>query len=397
YALGIVLPFIIAFAVAMAMQRPVKFLEKKTRISHKFWAILLVILLMLVIFGILVFAGYKIGAEVRGLIKFLANRFGSYSGLISSARERILQLVASLPKGVSSSVNDAVNIFFDRISFVSQDAVTEAETVTAKSQGFDFSLLSTPLSGIWSTAKQIPAIFTAILISIICCVFLAADFDGFVNIVKRTLSEKSEKKLSHAKHVTVDILGKWGKSYAIILSITFVEISLGLTLLSVLKIYNGSYILAIGIATALLDILPVFGTGTVFVPWALICLFNKNIKLAVGLVIIYALISVIRQIIEPRILSTNVDTHPVITLASMYIGIQLFGVFGILILPITIIVLKTLNQEGVIHLWGKLFPVDAELNEAAGTGGDGENKAESERSENAVITAGEKTDEPSGG
>jgi predicted PurR-regulated permease PerM len=166
------------------------------------------------------------------------------------------------------------------------------------------------------------------------------------------LSDKSVATVSKTKHVIFDVLGKWCKSYAAVLFITFCEMAVGLHILKFAGLYKGGYIFVIAICTALLDILPVFGTGTVLIPWGVISLFTHKIGLGIGLLVIYGLITVIRQIVEPRIVSANVDIHPVITLMSMYIGIQVFGVFGILILPITVVIIKTLNDEGIIHIWG---------------------------------------------
>ena len=117
-------------------------------------------------------------------------------------------------------------------------------------------------------------------------------------------------------------------------------------------VYSGGYILVLSIITAIVDILPVLGTGTVLVPWAIYNFVTGNIGLGIGLIIMYVLITVIRQILEPRLVALNVGIHPVLTLMGMYLGVQLFGVIGIFILPITFVLVKALNDEGIIHLWG---------------------------------------------
>ena len=74
---------------------------------------------------------------------------------------------------------------------------------------------------------------------------------------------------------------------------------------------------------------------------------------AVGLIILYVIITVIRQIIEPHLVAMNVGIHPTLTLAGMYVGVQLFGIIGLFALPVTLVLLKTLNSEGIIRLWGR--------------------------------------------
>ena len=141
------------------------------------------------------------------------------------------------------------------------------------------------------------------------------------------------------------------KSYATIIFVTFCEITIGLNILKLIGVYDGGYIVAISICTALLDILPVFGTGTVLIPWAVISFFSGNIGLGIGLLVIYALITVIRQILEPRLVAMNVGLPPIVTLAGMYLGLQIFGVVGLFALPITFVMINVLNEEGIIHLW----------------------------------------------
>ena len=78
-----------------------------------------------------------------------------------------------------------------------------------------------------------------------------------------------------------------------------------------------------------------------------------DVPFAIGLIVLYVMISIIRQVIEPHLVAMNVGVHPTLTLAGMYIGIQLFGIIGLFALPITLVLLKTLNSEGIIRLWGR--------------------------------------------
>jgi predicted PurR-regulated permease PerM len=139
------------------------------------------------------------------------------------------------------------------------------------------------------------------------------------------------------------------KAYLIIITITLCELSLGFSILSFLKIYNGSYIFVIAALTAIIDIVPVLGTGTVLIPWALYNLISGNYSLAVGLLVLYACITVIRQVIEPKLVAAQLGIPAFLTIVSMFIGSQIFGVIGIFILPITIVMIKLLNEGGLIE------------------------------------------------
>ena len=121
-------------------------------------------------------------------------------------------------------------------------------------------------------------------------------------------------------------------------------------ILKLLNIYNGGYILIIAILTAIVDIVPVLGTGTIVIPWAVYNLFVGNYALAIGLFALYIIITVIRQIIEPKLVATQLGLPAFLIITSMFIGSQIFGVMGIFILPITILTLKLLNDEGIINI-----------------------------------------------
>ena len=116
-------------------------------------------------------------------------------------------------------------------------------------------------------------------------------------------------------------------------------------------IYKSGYIIEISIITAIVDIVPVLGTGTIMVPWALYSLITGKISLGIGLIVVYVIILVLRQVLEPKLVATKLGLPPVLTIAAMYIGTQLFGFIGLFLMPIITIMIKRLNDEGVLHIW----------------------------------------------
>lgn len=354
YAFGLVSPFILAFAIAMVLQKPIRAISKKTRIKKGIIGAFSVLLIISLIITAVVFVGYRLVLEFKGLGEYLMSVIDDLPRLIQAAEAWILDKIAFLPDAAEKTAADAISGIVDNILLATQEEMPHAaQTPSLNLGGIDLSTLATPLGGLLSTAMQIPAIFTAILIGIIACFFITCDYDGFTKMIKENLSDEHERALVRTKKLLGDILGKMLKSYVTLIFITFCEVSIGLNILKLIGVYDGGYIIAISICTALVDILPVLGTGTIMVPWAVINLFTGNVGLGIGLLVLYAVITVIRQILEPRLVAMNVGVHPVVTLAGMYLGIQLFGFLGIFILPITIILVKALNDEGIIHLWGK--------------------------------------------
>lgn len=351
YAFWLVAPFIAAFLIAMFLQKPVRAVSKKTKIKKNIVAAVAVLLIVALLLSLIVLVGYRIFVEFRGLGQYLMSKLNDLPNLIQSTEAWLISHLKFLPDSIESTAVSAINDFADRLLLL---VVEQKNTFgEAQSSGLDISVLATPLGGLLSTAKQIPAFLTALLISVIACFFLTCDYDNFTKMIKSSVSEQHEASLVRTKRLFGDILGKMVKSYATIILITFCEVAIGLNVLKLIGVYDGGYIIAVSIVTALVDIFPVLGTGTVMIPWAIISFFSGNYGLGIGLLVLYALITVIRQILEPKLVSMNVGMHPVITLMGMYLGVQLFGVIGIFTLPITFFLLKALNDEGIIHLWGR--------------------------------------------
>ena len=167
------------------------------------------------------------------------------------------------------------------------------------------------------------------------------------------MKKETKEKIIRAKRLLFPSLGKMIKAYAIIITITFCELALGLSILKLINIYEGGYIFIIAAITAIIDIVPVLGTGTVLIPWALYNFISGNYSLAIGLIIIYVCITVIRQVIEPKLVATQLGLPAFLTIVSMFIGSHIFGVIGIFILPITIVMLKLLDDEGILNITHK--------------------------------------------
>jgi predicted PurR-regulated permease PerM len=162
------------------------------------------------------------------------------------------------------------------------------------------------------------------------------------------LTERKGRNLVKAKNTLTKGIGKLVKAYATIMFITFTEVFLGLNLMKVIGVYDGSYIFVISLAICIVDIIPVLGTGTIVIPWAIYSFVTGNIGTGIGLVILYAVITVLRQVIEPKLVASQVGLPSIITIMAMFLGARVFGPFGIILLPLTVIVVKLMLDEGII-------------------------------------------------
>lgn len=363
YALGIVWPFVVAFFLAMLLQRPVNFLSTKTPLKRGISSVIMVLFVLVIVGSILGLIIGRIVMELKGFFDYLLIKMEDAPAFVDQIQAWLSDTFSFLPKSLHESIMTATENFLNRLMGI--EAKASADAIQAESSGIDFSLLSSPLGAVWGTAKQIPMIAVGVLVCVVSCCFMTTDYRTLRDMILSQLSQKRQSAVIRTKQVTFSTLGKMGKAYSIILFVTFMEMLLGLSFLKLIHVYDSGYIFAIAFITAVVDIIPVLGTGTILIPWALWSLFTGDVGLGIGLLVVYAIISVIRQVIEPKLVASQLGLPPFVTIMAMYIGSQLFGFIGLFLLPITVMLLKVLNDEGVIHIFKKKAPVVEEVNVSA--------------------------------
>jgi len=161
--------------------------------------------------------------------------------------------------------------------------------------------------------------------------------------VEHHLPEKWVKKITtHIKALT-KTLGCYLKAQMKLILISFVISLIGLTAFSLAGL-NLNYPLMSALGIAIVDALPIFGSGTVMVPWAIISAFNGDVTLGIAILILWIIMSVVRQVIEPKIVSGQIGIHPIFTLVAMYTGFRFLGFIGMFVGPIVLIVLKNIYE-----------------------------------------------------
>ena len=344
YAFWLFSPFIFAFAVAVILQKPISAISRKTKIKKGFVSTVLLILFLVIVLGVVGLIGYSLYSEIIEFKNFIAAKLADLPSLLESLHgETATQAVeAAFAKMIAyAESGEELTGIMSLMGFSLSD-------ITSK---FNIKGIANPVI---STAMSVPSKLVAVLIFFIASFFLTLGYDGLAETAKKALKKGTADKISTVKRITLHSLGQMAKSYAIIIGITFCEISIGLGILKLIGVYTGNHLFTIAIFTAVVDILPVLGTGAVMIPWALYCLLiSHQFGMALGLIVIYALITVLRQIIEPKLVGANLGIPPILTLMGMYIGLQTIGVIGMFALPITTVVIVKLNEDGVIHLWGE--------------------------------------------
>lgn len=353
YCMGTVFPFIFAFFIAMIIQKPTNFIAKKLKLRKKGGiSVVLVLLIYALVVVLISLLGVKIVDGVRNFIDFLTDLLSDVPTLIDNVKNWLISVTSFLPATLRVRFVSWAETFFDTIRDKSATEIADIITrEVTNGESLSLSSFSGVFSGVWSTAKQIPSVLIATVISIISSFFMAIDYDSIVRFVKAQISPKYGEKLSKTKQIIFTSMGKLVRSYGLIIIITWSELMVGLGILYLIGVYDANYIVGLTLLIAVADILPAIGTGLFLIPWGLYSLITGEIGLGIGLLIIYVIIYVIRQIIEPKIVGGTVGLPGFATIMAMYIGAQLFGAIGVILTPLLLIMIKMLNDEGVIHIW----------------------------------------------
>lgn len=211
--------------------------------------------------------------------------------------------------------------------------------------------LKTGLNKVLNTLTSLPTIGFYIVICILSLYFICTDKIYMLDQLDHHLPETWVKRLiKHIKEIA-KALGCYLKAQSILILISFIISLIGLYIFNFIGL-NVQFPLMAALGIGFVDALPIFGSGTVMVPWAIISACNGDFTLAIALLGLWALMSIIRQLIEPKIVSKQIGIHPIFTLIAMYTGFKFIGILGMLIGPIILIVLKnifsTILDKGIM-------------------------------------------------
>lgn len=332
FAKGIfyIMPFFVAAIITLLIENQVSFLERKAK-APRTLATLIVLLVFVVLFGtILVFLTSRIITE---MVKFSASIpsnesiVGFIQGLLNSGQG----IYDALPQEVVQLIDENLRKNLDEI----------VKTVT----GYITTTLKAAVTTIVNIVTSLPNLFIFFLVTFMATFFMTKDRRRITDFIKRQIPYGWQIKIKSLQTDLLVALIGFIKAQAALISITFALLLIGYTLIGL------DYALFLALLTAFLDALPILGTGTVLVPWAVINIFLQNYPMAIKLLILYGVILTVRQILEPKVLGKGLGLHPLVTLMSMHIGLQLLGVGGLLLGPIIVIVLKALQKAKILPAW----------------------------------------------
>lgn len=329
YGAPILAPFLLSGVVALFVHPWGRRLSKLTAVRPGICSVALLVVLLLTLGGGLYLGGYYLWREADAFYAWLSEYANSLSdavsGLFATEGQGIV-LPAFLQKLLE------LPVLADFLGSLDRLAQTLAESLLARlSEAFTSAALQ--------AATGLPSVALSVLVFAFSCFYLALDGERLCAWMLDRISAGQRERVIGVFCSVADALRGYLRAYGLIFLLTFAE------LLSGFLIINVRYAFLLAVLIALLDLLPVLGSGVVLVPWGVLSVLSGNVRTGAGLLIMFGIITLVRQVAEPRIVGNSLGLHPLLTLGAMYVAFRLFGAIGLVLGPCAAIVVRTVVRS----------------------------------------------------
>ena len=345
YVLGWILPFIVAFCIVSIINPVIQFVNNKLKINHKAASVIVMIMVYgltgFLLFELIIQSYYVLRQKLPTLPAYYeANIAPAFTDVGVRFDQMVGELPGQLPIQFSVLQQDLMGTIRSMLVGFSQ-------------RGMEF---------LTQFAGQIPSFLIAFVFTIMLSFFISMRYTAVATFINSHLPPKAQAIYQDFRQTITTIIFRYLGAIAKLVTITFVELSIGLLILGIPN--------AIGIAVliAFFDALPILGTGAIVVPWAIIELLRGHVPLAIGLLILYAIVYVVRNIIEPHVVGKKLGLDPIVSIVCIYLGFKVFGVFGMILMPIATQILLEMYRKGAIRLFGFGRPTETEMEAEAEDG-----------------------------
>lgn len=318
------LPFIIAYLIAKLIEPAVAFLTEKVKIPRKISSAILVVVSVSALVGIIILLGNKIAEEIRYLL--------SHTGDIANTFTEILKRIEGLLNGLlGKRFSAAISSHIDYAKI--------GDMITEYLNGH----IGPVIEKTFEVVKRLPNVLVFIIALILGTYFISSDRKRISSSIKSFVPQNARVHLSAMKNDLLKALFGYVRAQLLLMTITFFECTVGLL---VIGGSYGKYALLIAFVISVIDMIPVLGTGTVLIPWGIYSLVTGSTRVGITLLILYLICLLVRQLLEPKIVGKQIGLHPLITLMTMYAGLNLIGFVGMILGPIIALIIKNLAEGG---------------------------------------------------
>lgn len=315
-------PFIMAWWISNLLSPVVEGIYKKIKIHKSLLTFIILLVFIAITLGIISLIVYLIVTQASNMLENIPEVSEVLEEGFIAVTTNFIKFTDFLPNLLTQ------NLDFD-LAGVMQNVSLSLTTILASLVGY---------------VAFIPNLLVGIIVMFVAAFFMTKDKYKLKEIEMQIFAHKifrSNLAIVLKNDIFMVLLG-YIKAQLILMTLTSIEVSIGLTILKI------PYSILIGLGVGILDALPIFGTGTVFIPWVIILLFYQNYSLALGIFIVYLIATLGRQALEPKIISTQIGIYPLVTLLIIYTGIKIFGVTGIIIAPLIAITLLAIKKSEIL-------------------------------------------------
>jgi len=313
------IPFIIAMIIAAFIEPVIKFFMKYTKMKRKLASIISIILVVVIIGSLLTLGISKIITETNQLISnlniYFDDVYGWGTNFIKDIKEHIPNEMTQMLENSLSGIVDVIK-----------------------------NVLLNLLKGTINIISSVPNMITSSIITILAIIFICFDKEYIPNTIKSQIPTKWFEKIKQIINEMCSVSIKYIKAEAKLSFICFIWVLLSLSFINLIGI-KVEYLLTMAVLIGFVDLLPLFGAGAVMFPWAAYQLMVGNIPVAISIIIVWIVWAVLKQIIEPKMVSEEMGMHPIFTLIGMYTGFKLIGVLGLILGPIILLIIKNIFGE----------------------------------------------------
>lgn len=313
------LPFLIGIIIANAVQKPAVIVSKKIKIKKENCAAVFSVIIFFVVIFVIVLFCWLIYYQISGFALNFSNQI-----------EGLKVYIEKTYKYFNNSLQYFDKNFLDTFNTLTSDTISN---IIKKASVF----LS---NGATKLIKNLPNLLFCCVVTVVATCYISKDYDRFIKFLNSFLSKNFCRQINNIKNMFFECFLKLTIGYFWLFVITFFELVLGFFILGIDRF------VILALLVSILDLLPIIGTGTILIPWGIFMFVQSNYKMGAGLIFLYLIIAILRNYFEPKIIGKQIDINPLFTLLFIFLGFRLGGIFGMVILPISLTVLfKYYRQE----------------------------------------------------
>jgi len=274
--------------------------------------------------------------SLLGIVAFFAihrliRELGELAGWMEENREMMEQKI--------DEVSASVEKFFSRFPIGTTVENGETPSLGVSVDAMLSELIQTAMTTLGGVLRATPKAIVTLVVTVMACFYLSMDYEGLRDRLLSFLPAERKESAERFRKKAGTAVRNYLRAYLLLLLLTFAQLFVGFLIL------GKSYAFLLALLIALVDILPILGVGTVLVPWAIVMILLKNYYFGFGLLILYGVVTIVRQVAEPHLVGGSLGIHPLVSLLFLFAGLELFGFFGMILGPAAALICKELLSK----------------------------------------------------